>query len=101
MHPNNFPNKKILVIFISTGILTNTLPNAVIWPDGFLSSPIDKAPVSYKFLIAIPISLMSGGWIALPKISSGSYRFQIFIWSISFSSGHLYISGFGYLRILS
>ena len=49
--------------------------------------------------MASVISLSSGGWIHLPRTSSGLYRFQSFTLRISLSKGHLYISGFGYFGI--
>ena len=104
MHFKAIPNKNNLVILRSHGKLTNILPRAVILL--LCSSPslsngggIVNAPVYCRFFIALQMSLYSGGWIALPKIYSGSYLFHNFICKTSFSSGHLCISGFGYSGI--
>lgn len=70
------PNKNSLVIFISHGKFTNILPKAVIFYlkcfyFSVSGGGIVRAPVSCKFFIALQMSLYSGGWIALPRISSG------------------------------
>ena len=65
IHFKAIPNKKSLVIFKSHGKFTNILPRAVIYGDqeGFLLKIglIVRAPVSYKFFIALWISRSSGG----------------------------------------
>lgn len=96
IHPKVSPNRKSRVTLISHGMLTNILPSDVILPELLsFSLPIVKAPVSCKVFIEIPMSLIFGGCIHLPKISVGSYLSQVLICKISFSNGHLCISGLG------
>jgi hypothetical protein len=45
------------------------------------------------------MSRNSGGYIALPRIYSGSYLSHSLTCNINFSKGHLCISGFGYSGI--
>ena len=74
MHLRAIPKRKILVIFKSTGRLTKILPRAVIlglystWlaivPLPFsvmIGGGIVRAPVCCKFLMALKMSLSSGG----------------------------------------
>ena len=64
MHFKTMPNKKSLVILRSQGKFTNIFPRAVIFGTYDLSANGGgsvKAPVYYKFFIALQISLNSGG----------------------------------------
>lgn len=109
MHLRAIPKRKMRVIFRSTGKLTKIFPRAVIlglyfsaWFDMAcpfsvrMGGGIVRAPVCCRFLMALKMSRSSGGWIARPKISSGSYLSHSLIYRISFSRGQRYISGFGY-----